>query len=83
MSWQLQQAKARLSEVIRRAGQEGPQVITQHGKDAAVLLSIEDYRRLAKVPSFVDFLLGEPKFDDEAVALINDRSRHTGRVIDL
>ncbi len=37
--WQLQDAKNRLSEVVRKARSEGPQVITLHGADAAVVIS--------------------------------------------
>lgn len=37
-SWQLQDAKARLSEVVKKAAQEGPQHITLHGQPAAVVL---------------------------------------------
>jgi len=45
--WQLQEAKARLSEVIRACQQDGPQEITLRGELAAVVLSEADYRRLA------------------------------------
>jgi prevent-host-death family protein len=42
MKWQLQTAKAKLSEVIRRARSEGPQIITVHGREEFVLLRRED-----------------------------------------
>ena len=42
--WQLQAAKARLSEAIRDAEREGPQEIMLHGKPVAVVLSREDYQ---------------------------------------
>jgi prevent-host-death family protein len=45
-SWQVQQAKARLSEAIERARSEGPQTTIRHGAERAVVLSIEDYRAL-------------------------------------
>ena len=45
-SWSLETAKARLSEVVRRARAEGPQTITVRGADAAVVLSPEAYSRL-------------------------------------
>jgi len=44
--WALQDAKARLSEVVRRAKTEGPQRITVHGREEVVVISLEDYRRL-------------------------------------
>jgi len=59
--WQLQEAKARLSELVRSAEDDGPQEITVRGRAAAVLLSKSDYARLrATKPSFVDFLRGSP-----------------------
>lgn len=82
--WQLQEAKARLSEVVRRAGSEGPQTITQRGKEAAVIVSADEYRRLTgKKRSFVEALMSGPKLDDEMIELINRRSRDTGRKVDL
>jgi prevent-host-death family protein len=49
-AWTLQDAKARFSEVVRRARAEGPQRVTLHGRDAVVVLSAEDYARLAAGP---------------------------------
>lgn len=42
-SWKLQDAKARFSEVVRRAQSEGPQRVTVHGKDAVVVMSAKEY----------------------------------------
>lgn len=61
MTWQLQQAKARLSEVIQLARTQGPQPITLHGRPAAVIISAEEYERLTRKPqSFVEFMRGSP-----------------------
>ena len=46
--WQLQDAKANLSQVVNKALEEGPQRITRHGRPAAVLLSERDFERLLK-----------------------------------
>jgi len=78
--WQIQEAKTRLSEVIDEACQQGPQIITRHGRERAVLLSIQDYRSLtAHKPRFNDYLLGGPKTDNFEVP----RSRDTGRRVRL
>jgi prevent-host-death family protein len=45
--WTLQDAKAHLSDVVRRARSDGPQRVTVHGKEAAVILSPDAYRRLS------------------------------------
>jgi antitoxin Phd len=80
-TWQVQDAKTRLSEVIERArAEEGPQMITRHGKDRAVVLSIEDYRVLAAHrPDFKSYLLNGPKVDDFGV----ERDRDAGRAVEL
>ena len=58
--WQLQEAKARLSELVKSA-ERGPQQITVHGRPAAVVLSRADYDRLVGVkPSFVTFMRQSP-----------------------
>ena len=82
--WQLQDAKNQLSELVRRACEEGPQTVTVHGKPAAVVLSADAYAALTKPrPSFTDFLLSGPVWPDDLVELINDRARDAGRDIKL
>ena len=44
--WQLQEAKQRFSELIRSVEADGPQVVTRHGEDVAVVISIAEYRHL-------------------------------------
>jgi antitoxin Phd len=79
-TWQVQEAKTRLSEVIERARTEGPQTITRHGAERAVVLSIEDYRLLAAYkPDFKAHLLGGPKVESFSI----DRDRDPGRPIEL
>jgi len=46
-AWQLQDAKAHFSQVVRMAREQGPQRVTLHGRDAVVILSAEDYAQLA------------------------------------
>ena len=45
--WQLQTAKARFSEVFRRARSEGPQLVTRQEKEAVVILPAEEFERLS------------------------------------
>jgi prevent-host-death family protein len=82
--WQMQEAKARFGELVRKAGSEGPQVVTYRGVDTAVMLSMEDYKRMQpNKKSFVDHILNGPKLDDDIVDMINERSRDTGRDIEF
>ena len=65
-NWQVNQARSHLSEVLDQADSEGPQVITHHGKERAVVLSIASFRSLKPVeekPDLISFLLSSPKFD--------------------
>lgn len=62
--WQLQTAKARFSELFRRARSEGPQWVTRQGKEAVVVLPAEEFERLsarARQPaSLVEFFAASP-----------------------
>jgi prevent-host-death family protein len=59
--WSVAEAKAKLSAVIEKAQTDGPQRITRHGKDAAVLVSAEEWRRKTKRKgNLAEFLLASP-----------------------
>ncbi|MGP0074641.1 MAG: type II toxin-antitoxin system Phd/YefM family antitoxin [Bryobacteraceae bacterium] len=78
--WQVQAAKTRLSEVIEEAHNKGPQIITRHGAERAVVLSIEDFRALtAHKPGLKEYLLSGPKVDGFEI----EPDRDTGREIAL
>ncbi len=49
--WKLEDAKARFSEVVRLARSEGPQRVSVRGKDAVVVISVEELERLAPAPT--------------------------------
>lgn len=82
--WQLQTAKARFSELFRRARTEGPQWITRQEKEAVVMLPAEDFEALtarAKQPkSFMQFLAESP-FVGSGIDL--EREQDYGREVDL
>lgn len=83
-SWQIQSAKARFSEVFRRARTEGPQRITRQGKDGVVMLAEEQFDRLVaksnQPRSLVQFFRQSPLV---GVDLDLERDRDEGRDIDL
>ena len=61
LTWQLQEAKGKFSEVVKRALSEGPQGITVRGEPVAVVISRAEYVRLTKPkPGFVEFMRGSP-----------------------
>ena len=79
--WQLQEVKARLSEMVKTAAKDGPQEITVRGEAAAVLLSGEDFARLAKPkPRFVEFLRRSSLAGTDLKLV---RERTTDRPVDL
>ena len=60
-SWQLQEAKNKLSEVVERTMKDGPQEITRHGKKVVVVVSMREYKRLKRQKgTLVDFLRRSP-----------------------
>ena len=46
--WRLQDAKARFSEVVRDAQNQGPQRVTLHGRDAVVIVGAAEFDRLQR-----------------------------------
>jgi len=82
--WQLQAAKARFSELFRRARSDGPQYVTRGGKEAVVVLPAEEFDRLtarARQPeNLVEFFAQSPL---AGVALDLDRKPDYGRKVKL
>lgn len=76
MPWQLQEAKQHFSELVERARTEGPQVVTKHGKEAVVVVSVEEYRRTrAPEQSLVEFVRAGPDLDVLDIERADDRGR--------
>ena len=44
--WQLQNAKNKFSSLVDKAQHNGPQIVTKHGKDTVVVISIDEYKKL-------------------------------------
>jgi antitoxin Phd len=79
--WQLQDAKSRFSEFLESALKDGPQIVTRRGVEMAVLVRIEDWRKLQQAarPNLAEFLLGDgPRFDLE---LSNRKAMRMGRPV--
>jgi antitoxin Phd len=79
--WKLEDAKARFSEVVRRAKSEGPQRVTVRGRDAVVVISAEGLERLLPRRTqqpFVEFM--ESLY---VAGLDMTREPDRGRVVDL
>jgi antitoxin Phd len=80
-NWQLQKAKNHFSDLVRKAEEQGPQTITRHGKAAAVLLSMKDYRNLMKKQeSLTEFFRRSPL---KGVELDLERRKESGREVEL
>jgi len=80
-SWQLQDVKARLSEVIKSAKTEGPQEVTVRGQPSAVILSMEAYEAMKKQrPDFCSLMRSSPWADED---IHIERSPSLARDIEL
>jgi prevent-host-death family protein len=76
MRWQVQDAKQRFSELIRTAHAEGPQVVTRHGEEIAVVIDIADYRHLkGETAEFKDYLRSGPDFGSLDLARSDEHPR--------
>lgn len=74
-AWQMQEAKARLSEVVKLAESEGPQDITLHGRSVAVVMSRAAFERLSgNEHSLVEFMRRSPLYGLEEIEFDRDRS---------
>ncbi|MDX2153695.1 MAG: type II toxin-antitoxin system Phd/YefM family antitoxin [Bryobacteraceae bacterium] len=82
--WQLQEAKARFSEVFRLARERGPQRVTKHGREAVMVIPAEEYARITTPQrgpgGIVQFFAASP-LRNAGVEL--SRVRDYGRAIDL
>jgi prevent-host-death family protein len=59
--WTMAKVKAKLSELIERAGKEGPQTVTRHGKEAVVIVSAEEWKRKTRSKGTLsEFLASSP-----------------------
>ena len=73
-TWPIHQAKARFSELVKRA-QQTPQQLTSHGQPVAVVLSAEAYQRQQHTgESLLEFLQRSPLSDADDLVLERDRS---------
>ena len=86
--WQIQDAKQRFSEMIRAVTHDGPQIITRHGEEVAVVVDIAEYRRLTRpAVDLAGLLLGGPKLSDDGVEALTEieaeRKADFGRPLDL
>jgi antitoxin Phd len=83
-NWQVQTAKAKFSEVFRRARSEGPQRITRQGKEGVVMIAEEQYDQLVskshQPTSLVKFFRKSPLV---GLDLDLERDRTAARDVDL
>ncbi len=79
--WKLEDAKARFSEVVRLARSEGPQRVSLRGKDAVVVISVEELERLSPAAGRADLVTFLEGLHLDGLPL--DRDADHGRDIEL
>lgn len=80
-TWQLQEAKGNFSQLVKQAAAGEAQVVTVHGKPAAVVVSAEQYARLTRRKGRLSTVLLQPDLGMDDIDLA--RSPDTGRDIAL
>lgn len=81
-TWQLQEAKAKFSEVVEKALTHGPQRVTRHGKDSVIIVSEEEFWGVRERPSLYETLRNSP-FVTDHVELDLERSKDLPRDFEL
>ena len=79
--WKLEDAKARFSELVRRAQSEGPQRVTVRGRDAVVVISADELERLLPAERRLPFVEFMESLYVEGLGLSRETDR--GRDLDL
>lgn len=84
MAWQLQEAKNKLSEVVKAAKTQGPQIISVRGRDEVAVVSMDELRRLQSVqqPLGTFLFTTAPRLSEEEMALF-ERVDDLGRSAEL
>ena len=79
--WQLQEAKNKFSKLVEKAQREGPQFVTKHGKESVVVLSAEEYHKIATPKSnLFHFMQNSPLHE---ISIDIERDKSFSREIDL
>lgn len=74
-TWQVHEAKARFSQLLREATTKGPQTVTKHGRPTVVVVSVEEYHgRVTQQPSLAEVIHSSPMAGVEC-AVERDRSQ--------
>jgi antitoxin Phd len=79
--WKLEDAKARFSEVVRHAREDGPQRVSVRGRNAVVVMSVEEFERLAPEKPCAPFVAFMESLHHGGLDL--EREMDRGRVIEL
>lgn len=80
-TWSVAEAKAHFSDVVARAVEDGPQVVTRRGLRTVVVVSVEEWeRRTRRRGSLAEFFATSPLRDS---GLVVERSDDTGRTVEL
>lgn len=79
--WQLQEAKNKFSSIVEKAEKECPQIVTKHGKETVVIISIHEYEELTRPSTnLVEFFHNSPLADSD---LEFQRSKEEPREVEL
>ena len=82
--WPVQDAKSRFSELLDTAIAEGPQIVTKRGVETAVLLPIEQWRKLQRMtkPDLKELLLAPEARTEELTPPRRQHRRRTRSAVE-
>jgi antitoxin Phd len=73
-NWQLQEAKNKFSRVVENAVNDGPQIVTKHGVEVAVIISFADYQKMLATRNKLSAFFRESPLVGTGLDLTRDRS---------
>ena len=80
-AWKLQDAKNRFSELVQQAIARGPQIVTRRGKETVIVMSMDDYKKLAPRDTSLSRFFRSAPVDGEDLDLT--RSKDAPREVEL
>ena len=73
-TWQLQDAKNKFSRVVEKAVNDGPQIITKHGVEVAIVISYAEYQKMIASRGKLSTFFQESPLVDVELDLARDKS---------
>ena len=81
--WQLQEAKNKFSRLVEKARNNGPQIVTKHGREAVVVLSFEEYQKMTSPKDDLIDFFGKSPLKEADIDFSTLRSKEVPRKVEI